>query len=301
MSVLITGGTGWIGRHLLPGLTQPTKILTRNKSRASERMSLPESNFVECDLSNGIIDPRKLDDVDSVVNLMGDSIADGRWTKEKKERIRNSRVVGTSHLVHSLLGARRLPRVVVSASAVGIYGEQGDTVIDESFPPGRDFLSQVSHEWEQAMQPLIEKGVRVCFLRIGIVLGNEGGALKKMMPPFKMGLGGKLGSGQQWMSWIHMHDLVDQILFLLNNDHLVGAFNGTAPQPVRNIEFTKTLGRALGRPSFFSVPGFALQIAVGEFAKFLLASQRVAPKAFETAGFEFLYPDLKSALEQITR
>lgn len=298
MSVLVTGGTGWIGGHLLDKLEHPI-LISRSLTRATRNTGLPAEQVVECDLVQHTIDPSRLAGVTAVVNLMGDSIADGRWNDAKKKSIRDSRILGTQNLIRSLLHLDTLPKVCVSASAIGYYGERGDDVIDESSGPGTDFLSKVCVDWEEAARPLINAGVRVCFLRIGIVIGKGGGAMQKILPPFRLGAGGRLGSGRQWMSWIHLEDLVNMISFLLDHGSLHGPLNGTAPNPVRNRDFTRVLGTALGRPTVLPVPKFALRTALGEFANYLCASQRVVPAAIESAGFGFRFPNIEDAITQV--
>ena len=298
MSVLITGGTGWIGSHLIPHLTDPL-VVSRNAESAKRKTGLPVDQIIECEIGSELIPSQRLSGVTSVVNLVGESIAEGRWTADKKKSLRDSRIQTTENLVNSLMQADTLPDVCVSASATGYYGERGDDVLVESDPAGKDFLSQICLDWEKATQPLVDAGVRVCHLRIGIVLGKGGGAMKTMLPPFRLGAGGRLGSGKQWMSWIHLDDLVQMILFLLNQSACTGPFNGTSPNPVRNNQFTKAMGAALGRPTFMFVPQTALRIAIGEFANFLFASQRVLPSAFENAGFTFQFPDIEPALADI--
>ena len=302
MSVLITGGTGWIGNLLLAQLDNPL-VVSRNAASAELKTGLPNSQIIECDIGSGEIPADSLEgrDLTSVVNLVGESIAEGRWTEQKKRRLRESRVQATQNLVASLLKRDSLPASFISASATGYYGDRGDDVLTEKDPAGTDFLAEICRDWEAATQPLSNAGVRVCHLRIGIVLGKGGGALDVMLPPFKFGLGGRLGSGKQWMSWIHIQDLVNMIQFLIKQSDCHGAFNGTSPQPVQNTEFTKALGKSLGRPSLLFVPQTALRIAIGEFANFLFASQRVLPTAFEEAGFAFQFPNIESALADIIK
>lgn len=302
MSVLITGGTGWIGNLLLARVDDPV-VVSRNAASAQAKTALQPNQIIQCDIGSDQISPEDLQgrNLTSVVNLVGESIAEGRWTAQKKRKLRESRVQATQNLVASLLNSDSLPTSFISASATGYYGERGDDVITEADPAGKDFLAEICKDWEAATQPLRDAGVRVCHLRIGIVLGKGGGALDVMLPPFKLGAGGRLGSGKQWMSWVHLHDLVGMIQFLMDQPECEGAFNGTAPKPIRNGDFTKALGRSLGRPAFMFVPQTALRIAIGEFANFLFLSQRVLPAAFEQAGFEFQFPDIDSALANIVK
>ncbi len=297
MTVLVTGGTGWVGRHLIPRLNECV-VVSRNAARAVEVLG-NAPRIVQCDLPRETIPPDQLDGVTAVVNLLGDPIADGRWTEQKKQRIRDSRVLGTRHLVESLLHLETLPDTVVSASAIGYYGDRGDEICTESTPPSTDFLGEVCVQWEQACRPLVEAGARVVWPRLGIVLGRGGGAVEKMLPPFRLGAGGRIGSGRQWMSWIHLHDLLELILFSLHNSALNGPVNAVSPAPVRNSEFTQALGQALHRPAFLSVPQFALRIMMGEFADYLAASQRVLPQAMNESGFRFRYPTIDVALQEI--
>jgi uncharacterized protein (TIGR01777 family) len=232
---------------------------------------------------------------------MGESIAEGRWTKEKKQRIRDSRVAGTRNLVDAFIVADQLPKVFVSASAIGFYGDSGEAIADESHAPGQGFLTDVCTQWEAEAMRLQDYGVRVVCLRIGIVLGDGGGAMEKMVPLFRWGLGGKLGDGQQWMAWIHVDDLVSLIFWALENDSVSGPVNATAPNPVRNREFTKVLARAVSRPAFLPVPKLAVRMLAGEFANSLFFSQRVVPAAALAKGFQFQFSDLKHAIEDILK
>jgi hypothetical protein len=235
-----------------------------------------------------------VDSIRAVINLMGEPVS-GRWTGRKKDQIRDSRVLGTWNLIEGLVRYKRIPEVMISASAVGYYGDCGETTITESTPPANDFLGQVCQAWEQEANRLATHGTRIVNLRIGIVLDKNGGALKEMLPIFRLGLGGRLGSGRQWFPWIQLDDLVALIEFCL--DHPIhGPCNGTAPNPVRNREFTERLAQQLGRPAFVPAPGFALKLALGEFANSLLSSQRVVPERALAAGFEFRFPELVGAL-----
>ena len=229
-------------------------------------------------------------------HLAGEPVAEGRWTKAKKARIRDSRVAGTKHLVERLRKLERRPEVLVSASAVGIYGSRGDDVLTESAAPAEGFLAEVCREWEAEAQAAEDLGMRVVTIRVGLVLGSQGGALARMLPLFEFCAGGRLGHGRQWMPWIHVDDLAALFKFCAGNTQLSGSVNGAAPNPVTNREFTKALASAVGRPALFPAPAFALRLALGEFAKVLLASQRVAPEKAQAAGFQFEHRTIESAL-----
>ena len=300
MTTLLTGGTGFVGKNLIQRL-QGVTVVSRNPYTAKKRLH-------EAGLANRLDDViswnKGLDSKDlvrippikSVVNLMGESIAEGRWTSTKKARIRSSRVDGTRSLVNSIIESGNTPEVFISASAIGLYGDTGETVVDENAPAGRGFLPEVCQEWEAATAPLEKTGVRVVHLRIGIVLGSNGGALKKLVPLFRTGLGGPLGNGKQWMAWIQVLDLVAMIKWLIEHP-VSGAVNATAPNPARNLEFSKTLGRTLGRPAFLPAPQFAVRLALGEFANSLFISSRIVPGVALSHGFQFQFADIKSALQ----
>jgi hypothetical protein len=235
--------------------------------------------------------------MDAVVHLAGESIAAGRWNATRKSRILNSRVAGTQWVAASIARTNPKPRVLVSSSATGYYGDRGDEVLTESSPLGTGFLAEVGRQWEAAAQPAAAV-TRLVWLRTGIVLSREGGALAKMLLPFRLGLGGRIGSGRQWMSWITLDDLVALIEHALARNALRGAVNGVTPNPVTNREFTRTLGRVLHRPTLFSMPAFAARAAFGAMGQeLLLAGQRVQPAAALASGFQFRYPDLQPALE----
>ncbi|MDQ3804204.1 MAG: TIGR01777 family oxidoreductase, partial [Acidobacteriota bacterium] len=254
------------------------------------------------DPEQGSIPADALEGHDAAVHLAGEPVAEGRWTDEKKRRIRESRVKGTRLLSETLAGLRQKPRVLVSASAVGFYGDRGGEVLREESAPGRDFLSGVCREWEAAARPAAEAGIRVAHPRIGVVLDAGGGALPKMLTPFKLGVGGKLGDGRQYMSWITLEDVVRVIRRLLDDEGLSGPVNAVAPNPVTNEEFTKTLGRVLGRPTIFSVPKFAARLAFGETADaLLLVSQRVEPARLKATDFRFNDPELEGALRRVLK
>lgn len=298
MKAVVTGATGFVGQRLLERLVQPT-ILTRDVSRARQKLGAKIADAVAWDLSRPPPVPA-LEGVDTVFHLAGEPVAEGRWTAAKKARIRDSRVLGTQRLVEAIGQCSRRPRVLVSASAVGYYGSRGDEWLEETSPPGSDFLAQVCQEWEQAARAAEALGVRVASIRIGIVLGRGGGALARMLLPFRLGLGSPLGSGQQYMPWIHLDDLVRLFLFAAEQPDLRGPVNGVAPSPVTNREFTRVLARVLGRPAFLpAVPAFVLRLALGEFVEVLLASQRVRPAAALAAGFSFQHPELEAALRDV--
>lgn len=295
MRLLVTGGTGFIGRALCAECPEVT-VLTRNPAAAAQ--SLPGARIIPWDPLRP--PPTEAwDGVEGVVHLAGESIAEGRWTAAKKQRLRTSRVDATAQLVAGMLAAPKPPRVLVAASAIGFYGARDDEQLDERSPPGDDFLARLCQDWEAASAPAADAGVRVVHLRIGIVLEKNGGALGKMLLPFRLGLGGRMGNGQQWMSWIHRADLLGLIRHALADDRVRGPLNAVAPQPVRNIEFTQTLARVLHRPAFFPMPGIALRVVLGEFGQFLLDSQRVLPRAAMQGGYQFEYSELATALQAI--
>jgi uncharacterized protein (TIGR01777 family) len=303
MRALITGATGFVGRRLVGRLARPI-VLSRGAEQAKAELRDKDDAPVEAiawDPVDGPPPKAAFDGVDAVFHLAGESVAQGRWTDEKKRRIRASREMGTRHLVRAIVELNgHKPGVLVSASAVGFYGEKGDEIVDETAHSGDDFLSDVCRAWEAESVPARSAGVRVVNPRISLVLGADGGALPQMLPPFFWGMGSPLGSGRQWMSWIHVEDMVRLLLFAAETKPLAGAVNAAAPNPVTNRQFTKALGRVLGRPTFMpSVPGFMLRLMLGEFASVLLTSQRVVPKAATAAGFEFEFPELEPALADI--
>jgi uncharacterized protein (TIGR01777 family) len=242
----------------------------------------------------------RIEGFDAVVNLAGESIAEGRWTDEKKQRIRESRVKGTKLLGDALANLTDSPKTFICASAIGYYGNRGDEILTESSSPGNDFLAQVCVEWEAATALATEKGIRVVNTRLGVVLDPNGGALAKMLPPFRMGVGGRIGSGKQWMSWIALDDVVGAIEFALTNQTLSGPINFVAPNPVTNAEFTKTLGKALSRPTIFPIPAFGVRLTFGEMADaLLLSSQRVGPERLQAAAYQFKHSQLDEALRDV--
>jgi hypothetical protein len=295
MRVLLTGSSGLIGRAAISFLAaegHKVVCLTRSTSPAHGR-------DIRWDPGTGTIDTDALEDFDAVVHLAGESIV-GRWTPEKKARILESRVKGTRLLCESLAHLRDRPRVLISASAIGFYGDRGDQVMNEESSAGSLFLSEVTKAWEAATEPARRNGIRVVNLRIGFVLSKAGGGLATMLLPFKMGVGGRVGSGRQYLSWIAIDDVVGAISHAILSDTLRGPVNAVAPQPVTNREFTKTLGRVLWRPTLFPLPAFAAHMVMGEMAdNLLLASTRVEPTRLLASGYEFRYPQLKGALRHV--
>jgi hypothetical protein len=252
------------------------------------------------DPTSGRIDLRALEGIEAVVHLAGENIAAGRWTPERKAQIRKSRVQGTRLLAETLARLAKPPRVLVCASAMGYYGDRGDEILREDSPPGTGFLAELCQAWEAASEPAARAGVRVVKLRIGIVLSARGGALARMLLPFRLGLGGRIGSGRQYMSWIALDEVIQVILHALTTPALVGPTNTATPNPVTNLEFTRTLGRVLRRPTFFPLPAFAARLAFGEMAdELLLASARLEPARLLASGYTFRYPELEGALRKV--
>lgn len=295
MRILISGSHGFLGSALMAHLTAAGHRLTRLvRPHASKG-----AGGVPWDPAAGTIDVAELEGIDAVVHLAGESVI-GRWTPEKKARIRDSRVNGTRLLAESLGRMSSPPHTFVCASAIGYYGDRGDDMMQEDSPAGAGFLAEVCQAWEAAAQPAARAGIRVVNLRTGLVLSPRGGALAKMLPPFRLGLGGRLGSGRQYMSWIAIDDWLQAVGHILQTPALRGPVNLVAPNPVTNAEFTKTLGRVLGRPTVLPVPAFAIRIGFGEMGQALfLASARVTPAALAASGFVFRYPHLEAALRHL--
>jgi uncharacterized protein (TIGR01777 family) len=300
MRAVVTGATGFIGKYLLRRLERPV-VLSRNVDQAKETLKEFDVTVFEWNPTAGPPPPAAFDGVDIVFHLAGESVAAGRWTAKRKARIRESRVEGTRNLVSGLaqLPAGQRPRVLVSASAVGYYGSREDETLTERSPPGNDFLAEVCQAWEREAQRAADVGVRVAMLRTGIALGPDGGALAKMLTPFKLGVGGRLGSGRQWMPWIHVDDLAALYVHAAQRESIAGAANAVAPGVVRNREFTKALARELHRPAIFPAPYLGLRLVFGEFAKVLFASQKVEPRVAMESGFEFRFPRLEQALADV--
>lgn len=295
MRVLITGATGFIGQPLcreLAGKGHQLLAVSRDPDKA--RDTLPEGTEVRA----GVADFADAEP-EAVINLAGESIAGGRWTDEKKRRIVESRVEATGAIVDLCARAETPPTVLVSASAMGYYGDQGDRDVTESTPPNHEFVHEICDRWETEARKAEAHGLRVAMARIGLVLDTGGGMLEKTLTPFKLGVGGRLGDGTQYMPWIHRSDMVRILVFLLERDDLSGPFNASAPNPVTNAEFTRTLAGQLNRPAVLPAPAIGLKIAFGEMSRLLLTGARMLPKRLEEAGFEFRYPTLDQALADI--
>lgn len=292
MKILIGGSHGLVGTALIKSLEAEGNEIFRLVRHA------PTSKTeVEWSPDRYSIALARIEGFDAVVNLAGESIAEGRWTDEKKRRIRESRVKGTKLLGDALANLTVPPKTFVCASAIGYYGNRGDELLTETSAPGDDFLAKVCADWEEATALATEKGIRVVNARFGVILDTNGGALKKMLPPFRMGVGGRIGSGKQWMSWIALDDVIGGIKFALANESVKGPVNFVSPNPVTNAEFTKTLGKVLSRPTIFPIPAFAIKLMFGEMGEaLLLGGQRVAPARLAGGGFEFSYPQLEAAL-----
>lgn len=292
MHILFTGGTGLIGSALIQRclpLDYRFTVLTRKLPGPRAGVSCVQS----------LHDIPVATRFDAVINLAGEPIADARWTEKRKHKLINSRV-GTTQLLNNFLATlEHTPPVMISGSAVGWYGDQGDKLVTEDTDPHDEFSHELCKLWEDAALTAERMGLRVCVLRTGLVLAKNGGFLKRMLLPFKLGLGGRLGSGQQYMPWVHIDDIVSMILFLIEHETCFGAFNGTAPEPVSNLEFTRTLGKVLKRPTLFPMPALALKIGFGEMSQLLLTGQRAFPDRFVKAGYSFKYSRLEDALKQV--
>lgn len=296
MKILISGSHGLVGKALVNSLSRDGHEVVRLVRQARTAGSAE----IEWHPEKGLIDAERLEGLDAVVHLAGESIASGRWTSAKKRAIFDSRVKGTTLLSESLAKLSRPPAVFVSASAIGYYGDRGDEQLTEQSAPGAGFLADVCREWEKATAPAAEKGIRTVNARFGIILDPTGGALKQMLTPFRMGIGGRLGDGKQWMSWIVLDDVVLAIRFVIDDDSVSGPVNFTTPFPVTNAEFTKALADELRRPALFPVPAFGVRLAFGEMGDALLLSgQRVEPEVLSEKGFEFLLPRLTLALRAL--
>lgn len=297
MNILITGGTGFIGTYLRTLLLREGHVLTIVTRSPSdyENESANNQRFISWDADL----VSEMEEADAVINLVGESIFGQRWTDEVKQKIYTSRIDNTLKLVTAMKEAGKPPPVMISASGVDYYPDMGDEVIDESASSGDDFLSKVCVDWEKAARQAVDAGVRVAIPRFGVVIEEGGGALEQMLLPFKLFVGGPVGSGKQYFPWIHMHDICRGIIYPLENDSFDGAYNLVAPNPVTMNEFADTLGDILNRPSLFRVPEFVLKIALGEAAKPVISSHRIQPKRLQQANFEFRFEQLSEALSEI--
>lgn len=295
MKVLISGAQGLIGTELFWTLHKKGHDIVRLVRSVSD-----VSGADICwDPHTGAVDPARFEGFDAVIHLAGDNIA-GRWSEKKKQRIRDSRVIGTKNLSEILARLQKPPRVFVVASAIGYYGNRGDAALDETSQPGTGFLPEVCQEWEAATKPASDKGIRTVSLRFGVVLSPKGGALKMMLPPFKLGVAGIIGDGKQYMSWVALEDVVGAIEKAAADTTLSGPVNVVAPEPVTNAVFTEILGNVLSRPTYLPMPAFVARLAFGEMADaLLLASARVAPKKLQAAGYVFAQPKLEPALRKL--
>ncbi len=296
MRILITGGTGLIGSHLCKALLAAGHQLAV-LSRHPETVSAKCGATVQAMASLDEWTPERA--FDAVINLAGEPIVDVHWSVKRKQVLWDSRVTLTEKLVQRIAAAGQKPTVMLSGSAVGYYGNRGDAVLDEAASTGKDFAADLCKAWEDAALAAEKQGVRVCLLRTGLILSKSGGLLGRMLPPFKLGLGARLGDGKQWMSWVHIDDYVAMVLFLLSDEQMRGPYNMTAPHPVTNAEFTRALALALHRPAFFIAPGMVLRLAMGERSALLLEGQRVLPKKLEASGRQFAFGELESALHDL--
>jgi uncharacterized protein len=299
MRALVTGATGFVGRKLLARLQDPV-VLSRDAQRARQNLQAFHPTVFPWNPADQAAPAQAFEGVDVVFHLAGESVADGRWTAAKKQRLQDSRILGTRNLIATIAELDQPPQVLISASAVGYYGDRGDQKLVESDAPGEGFLADLSVAWEMEAQKAAASSVRVVNPRIGIVLSPDGGALARLLPIFRKGMGSPLGDGHQYMAWIHIDDLLDLMLLAAEQESISGPLNATAPHPVTNRDFTKTLAAVLHRPLLLPpVPKLALRLSMGEFADSLFHSQRVLPNVAEQAGFPFRYPQLDVALQQL--
>lgn len=296
MHILITGGTGLIGQRLCKALQTEGHELT---VLSRDPDSIPEKCGADVHAMTGLDEWHPGRVFDAVINLAGEPIVDARWTKRRKQALWDSRVALTEQLVRRIAAAHHKPGVLLSGSAVGYYGNRGHAMLDESAPAGEDFAARLCKSWEEAALGAESAGVRVCLLRTGLVLSRHGGLLGRMLPPFRLGLGARLGDGKQWMSWIHIADYVAMLLCLLDNPQASGPYNMTAPQPVTNKEFTAALAAELRRPAPLMVPAILLRAVMGERACLLLEGQRVLPKKIDSAGYRHTFAKLADALHDL--
>ena len=298
MRATVTGATGFIGKQLCALLDRP-KVLTRNPGALPSELSGLQA--FQWEPLAGPPPPAAFEGVEAVFHLAGEPVAEGRWSAKKKDAIRNSRIAGTRNLIAGLAPLRDKPQALVSASAVGFYGSRGGEMLTEKSGAAEGFLADVCRGWESEAAKAEEHGIRAASVRIGLVLGKSGGALQKIVPIFKLGAGGPLGNGRQWMPWIHAADLARLFVYVAEHEAMRGPINGTAASPVTNKQFTRALAKAVRRPALFPAPAFALRLMLGEFAEVLLASQRVVPQAALENGFQFEFNELADALAAAVR
>jgi len=295
MNLLITGGTGFIGSALC------TRLLNNKKHELTILSRNPESIKIPAKAISNLNQLEKDASFDVIINLAGEPIADNRWTEKHKQKIIRSRINTTEKIIEYIKAAKHKPELLINGSAIGYYGiNKTNNAIDENGTDDNSFSSELCKQWETVALQANSFGIRTCLLRTGIVLGTNAGALKKMLPPFKMGLGGKIGSGQQWMSWIHLDDLVGIILYCIEHDDLKGPINGTSPNPSTNKDFTKTLGKVLNRPTFISIPEIIIKLLMGQMGvELLLSGKKILPIKISEKGYQFQYPTLENALKNI--
>jgi uncharacterized protein (TIGR01777 family) len=294
MKVIVTGSTGMVGTDLCAQLQADGHEVARLVRRPAA-----VDNEIQWNPADGTIEADKLEGCDAIIHLAGENIAGRRWSDAFKSKIRDSRVKGTRLLAEAVAGLNSPPSVVVCASAIGYYGDRGEEVMLEDSLPGDDFLANICQEWERAADPLRSRGIRTVHLRIGVILSSKGGALAKMLFPFKMGVGGVIGDGRQYMSWVSLDDAIGALMHCMNRTDLQGPVNGTSPNPATNREFTKTFGKVLNRPTILPMPAFVAKLAFGEMGQALmLASTRVVPKKLQDTGYQFRYSNLEDAIQQ---
>lgn len=302
MHILITAGTGTIGRRLVQHLIQHGHLVTVVSRQPYKPASIPAKiNFAQWDGKSADGWGHLVEEVDAIVNLAGAGLADARWSEERKKELLDSRVNPGKAIVEAIGAADSKPKVLIQSSAVGYYGPQKDEIISESTAPGNDYLADLCQQWEASSQPVEDMGVRRVIIRSGVVLDMQGGALPRMVMPFRFFAGGPIGFGQQWFSWIHYHDEVDGIRFLIENDSAKGPVNLTAPNPLKNLNFARALGQVMKRPALAPVPSLVLKILFGEMSSTLLTGQRVVPERLQELGYDFKFPEVKMALEDILK